>query len=225
MLRETHDINSNSGIVDLSAANHYSVKILIAFVDKNISGFRQYYLDKKDSDRENRISDFLVYYFNSCLLEEKDGFPPYNFGKNPTQKETAKETDIGVVVLSKSTAPVTIIEFEAKRLSNSSTHGEYVYGTRGGIERFKREHHGEHLTICGMFGYVQNETANVWIDKINGWIKKMADENKDKTINWKYPDEKLEKLDGHKYKSLNSRPTKSHLTLYHYFIDLVPSAN
>ena len=78
------------------------------------------------------------------LLKKEMGFFPFNFVKNPTQESSTKETDIGVVVLSKTEKPVTIIEFEAKRFSETSNNKEYVCGERGGIERFKRGYHSAH---------------------------------------------------------------------------------
>jgi hypothetical protein len=52
-------------------------------------------------------------------------------------------------------------------ISDTSNNKEYVCGKRGGIERFKRELHSSHLSVCGMFGYVQNDMPANWVDKIN----------------------------------------------------------
>ncbi|MDR1371125.1 MAG: hypothetical protein LBJ72_13535 [Dysgonamonadaceae bacterium] len=82
------------------------------------------------------------------MSEQLGGFPPYYFGKNPAQSQSGRETDIGVFLI-KSEKPITLIEFEAKRLSDTSNNKEYVCGKRGGIERFKRELHSSHLSVCG----------------------------------------------------------------------------
>jgi len=224
MLRDNFNTYSLPASDDLSAAVNQEVNFILDFIDKNISGFKPYYLIIKDSDRENRISDFLVYYFNVCLLNEEEGFPPFNFEKNPTQPDSGKETDIGAVVLTKNAKPLTIIEFEAKRLSNNSNNKEYVCGQRGGIERFKRSQHASHLSVCGMFGYVQSGTSLEWIQKINTWLTELSQDVNDNTIAWNNINERLIKLkvigDVQKWTSINSRINMKAIKLYHYFINL-----
>jgi len=211
---------------DLSVKPKHEVTVLLEFIDYTISGFCPYYQAVKDSDKENRISDFLVYYFNTCLREEPySGFFPFCFGKNPTQPNSYRETDIGVVILTKDIRPVTIIEFEAKRFSESSNNKEYVCGIKGGIERFKRGEHASHLSVCGMFGYVQSRTSTIWINKVNTWIGELSVTNTDADIDWNNPNEKLDKIDSfvkvEKLESINDRKVlQKQIHLYHYFIDL-----
>ncbi len=222
MLRDSIDTYSQPSIDDLSAKPNQEVALILNFIDNTIAGYRLYYITHKDSSKENRISDFLVYYLNACLRDDEfGGYPPFDFGKNPSQELSAKETDIGVVVLDKNTKQQTIIEFEAKRFSDSSKNYQYVAGNdRGGIERFKKEEHGSHLTICGMFGYIQSNTIKHWTDKINHWIEDKA--IFDSPIDWKSIDEKLVKeveFDNvEKWVSIHSRITKPRLKLIHYFI-------
>jgi hypothetical protein len=127
--------------------------------------------------------------------------------------------------MSRTQKPIPIIEFEAKRLSESSNNKEYVCGIRGGIERFKRGHHSSHLKVCGMFGYVQSRTSEEWIKKINNWIKELSENNSDKTIDWSDESEFLyksvslpfvEKLNSANYRTLQ----KDSIQLWHYLIDL-----
>lgn len=212
---------------DLSVEPKHEVSVLLHFIDCTISAFCPYYQAIKDSEKENRISDFLVHYFNTCLREEPySGFSPFCFGKNPTQPNSDKETDIGVVILTKNIKPVTIIEFEAKRLSETSNNKEYVCGIRGGIERFKRGEHASHLSICGMFGYVQSRTSTVWINKVNKWIAELSQSNSDKEIDWASCDEILSPIGSlpkiEKLISTNLRMgIQNPIQLYHYFIDLI----
>ena len=51
---------------------------------------------------------------------------------------------------------------EAKRLPtpSKSREKEYVEGNLGGIERFKRGHHGNSLAKSAMVAYIQNETCD-----------------------------------------------------------------
>lgn len=211
---------------DLSVEPKHEVSVLLQFIDCTISGFCPYYQTIKDSDKENRISDFLVYYFNSCLREGPySGFSPFCFGKNPTQPNSDKETDIGVVILTKDIKPVTVIEFEAKRFSETSKYKEYVSGVRGGIERFKRGEHASHLSVCGMFGYVQSRTSTIWIDKVNSWIEELSQTNTDSSIDWLNPNEKLDRINSfskvEKLESINDRKLlQNSIHLYHYFIDI-----
>ena len=79
---------------DLSVAPNFEVDLVLSFIDKSVPDFPSYYQSVKDSDKENRISDFLVQHFELCK-NETGGYFPFRFSKNPTQPESDKETDIG----------------------------------------------------------------------------------------------------------------------------------
>lgn len=225
MLRDSLPINQTPRPSDLSVDSNIEVDLILSFIDKNISSFPGYYKSIKDSENENRISDNLVQHFELCKNESESYFP-FRFGKNPTQPESDKETDIGVFVLSRMQKPLPIIEFEAKRLSETSNNKEYVCGIRGGIERFKRGHHSSHLKVCGMFGYVQYKTSTEWIEKINSWITELSQNNLDSTIHWSHEKELLFKIKSfpsvEKYSSLHQRTSqKDSIVLWHYLINLI----
>lgn len=210
---------------DLSVTPNHEVVFILSFIDRNLSGFPSYYLSLKDSDRENRISDFLINYFEICLREEQIDCP-FNFRKNPTQSFSGKETDIGVLIVTRNSPPITFLEFEAKRFSDTTKYKEYVSGKRGGIERFKKGEHASHLPICGMFGYVQSRSSAEWINKVNKHISELA-LLEPAEIDWSNTEEKLchEKSfqNVEELKSINVRvqPQKYHsIILYHYFIVL-----
>ncbi|MDR1417413.1 MAG: hypothetical protein LBJ57_08380 [Prevotellaceae bacterium] len=206
----------------LSVAPNFEISKVWQFIDCNISGFPSYYQSIKGSDKENGISETLIYYFFHCLSEQLGGFPPYYFGKNPTQSQSEKETDVGVFLI-ESNKPITLIEFEAKRLSKASNNKEYVCGKRGGIERFKRQDHASHLSVCGMLGYVQNSHAEHWVNKINRWIHELSDINTDATIRWS-KDEILTRAASfpnvEKYSSSHQRLSLKAIFLWRYFIEL-----
>src|SRR5690606_11014205 len=151
---------------DLSVPNNHEVEQIMLFVDNYVPEFPTYYKTIKDSDRENRISDFLVSHFQLCKTENDQDYFPYDFRKNPTQASSGKETDIVCYGLTRERKPSPLIEFEAKRLSERSSNEQYVYGDRGGIERFKRGDHSSHLRVCGMFAYVQSRKVNEWFNKV-----------------------------------------------------------
>lgn len=209
---------------DLSVPNNHEVEQILLFVDNNLCGFPDYYKSIKDSDRENRISDFLVHHFQLCKDEKNQDYFPYDFRKNPTQKNSGKETDIGVFVLTRGRKPSPLIEFEAKRFSESSSNEQYVYGDRGGIERFKRGHHSSHLKICGMFAYIQSRTIDEWLNKVNGWLTNQFNTNTDTSIDWLEKEQLLKYTSFslvEKYSSNHSRKSlKDTISLWHYFIDL-----
>ncbi len=210
---------------DLSVAPNFEVDLLLSFIDKNIPDFPPYYQSVKDSDKENRISDILVHHFEMCK-NESGGYFPFRFSKNPTQPESDKETDIGVFVMTRNRKPIPILEFEAKRFSESSNNKEYVCGLRGGIERFKRGHHSSHLKVCGMFGYVQNRTSADWIEKVNIWIKELSENNVDPTIDWTDSKEILIKIDSFSqveklYSSHFRKLSEDRILLWHYLIEFL----
>ncbi len=218
----TYQIPSDN---DLSVYPSIELDLILSFIDKNVSDFPSYYQSVKDSDKENRISDILVHHFELCK-NDSGGYFPFRFSKNPTQPESDKETDIGVFVITRDRKPIPILEFEAKRLSKSSNNKEYVCGLRGGIERFKRGHHSSHLKVCGMFGYIQNQTSSDWIEKVNNWIKELSENNIDPTIDWTDSKEiliktasfpQVEKLFSSHFRKLS----EDRISLWHYLIDLV----
>lgn len=225
MLRDSYPSYQTPRANDLSVDSNFEVDLILSFIDNNISGFPGYYQSIKDSKKENRISDNLVQHFELCKNESESYFP-FRFSKNPTQTESDKETDIGVFVMSRTRKPIPIIEFEAKRLSESSNNKEYVCGIRGGIERFKRGHHSSHLKVCGMFGYIQDRTSSEWIKKINNWISELSQENTDSSIDWSDKKELLSEIESfplvQKLSSIHHRTSqKESIRLWHYLIDLI----
>ena len=210
---------------DLSVKPNHEVEVILGFIDENITSFPAYYKANNDSNKENWITFLLVKYFKICT-HEQGGFFPFDFVKNPAQPQSGKETDIGVIALTRESKPTTIIEFEAKRFSETSNNKEYVCGARGGMERFKRGEHGSHLPICGMFAYVQSRTSDEWIQKVNTWISELAQSKSDPEIEWNSPEEKLShvsqlppNVDLHKSTNKRKVPLNS-VVIYHYFIVL-----
>ena len=225
MLRDIQHNKSLPLSNSLGVSSTIEIEKILAFVDRSILSFSQYFQENNDSSSENWISNLLVRHFQLCNREE-GGYLPCDFSKNPPQIESGKETDIGVYANNRGEKPIPIIEFEAKRFSESSNNTEYVYGDRGGLERFKRGYHSSHLTVSGMFGYVQSRTIGDWVSKVNGWISNLRINNRDTTIDWKSAEEELitvqsfSKLE--KLSSINVRKqSNDSILLWHYFIDLV----
>lgn len=210
---------------DLSVKPKHELELILEFINQNITSFPTYYKENNESNKENWISNLLVRHLNLCN-NEQGGFFPYEFSKNPPQAHSEKETDIGVYAQTRQAKPITIIEFEAKRFSETSNNKEYVCGARGGMERFKRGEHASHLAICGMFAYVQSRTSEEWIQKVNTWIDELAQINNDDEIDWSSPAEKLSlsyyissEIQIQKSQNERKKPLGS-IFLNHYFIRL-----
>lgn len=194
---------------------------IVSFVDYYISGFIPYYKSQNSPLGENRITDLLSFYFNMCTQD----FAPFFFQKNPTQPMGYRESDLGVYAKDWNMPHlVPIFEFEAKKLSSSAANQEYVYGKRGGMERFKRGIHSPHLPHCGMLGYMFCNNANYWTGKINAWITTLASQSPKDGIDWRGDDELLHPIGTtitfSKYKSRNKRVALPDIFIIHYLIDL-----
>lgn len=194
---------------------------VVSFVDNYLPDFIVYYKSQGSPTGENRITDLLSYHFNTC----QQGYLPLFFGKNPSQEKGFRESDLGVYAKDRNMKPMLpIFEFEAKKLSPSSTSHEYVYGERGGMERFKREIHSPHLPHCGLLGYILCNNINHWSNKINTWITRLANLSPKEGLDWQGTDELLHFAEANgtiaKYVSKNKRITLSDIAIIHYLIDL-----
>ncbi|HSH67427.1 MAG TPA: hypothetical protein VLB84_16910 [Bacteroidia bacterium] len=134
---------------------------------------------------------------------------------------TKRSSDIGVIVQQFSKKDAFFV-IEAKRLPTPG-HGrekEYVLGNLGGIERFKRAHHGNGLPYGAILGYIQENDTDHWYGTINGWITKLIKTNTDTTIVWNKNDllQTLKNTKISTYKSTNKRIGQSDIILYHYWI-------
>ena len=196
--------------------------VVLSFVDTYLPSFITYYKSQGSPSIENRITDLLSFHFNTC----HSGYMPFFFQKNPTQQIGYRESDIGVFATDRNMTPMLpIFEFEAKKLSSTSANQEYVYGERGGMERFKREIHSPHLPHCGMLGYMFCNNANYWTGKINAWITTLASQAPKDGIDWRGYDELLHPIKSFgtvaKLASKNKRVTKPDIVIFHYLLDLV----
>lgn len=120
MLQDNSFINSMPSIHSLDSSQDIEARKVLDFIDSKIEGFPSFLLKTIDSNTENRITDSLINY----LEFHKSVDMPFRFGKNPTQPGSTRETDIGVFPRPKilTSSPITILEFEAKRLSTTSNY-------------------------------------------------------------------------------------------------------
>ena len=76
----------------------------------------------------------------------------------------------------------TLMPIECKRLptplGKMRDEREYVFNrhaSTGGIERFKKGHHGAAHSLAAMIGYIQTDTAKHWHRCVTKWIKDLCD--------------------------------------------------
>lgn len=128
-----------------------------------------------------------------------------------------------------------LVKFEAKRLSSRLPKrrereyviGEYEKGTQikntGGIERFKNLRHGEDAHFAGMIGYVQSDTFESWLEKINDWVQNEITKPHDSSLTWTDDDflvstPNWSNLKIGYYKSTPQRKNHTHLNMKHIWV-------
>lgn len=208
--------------------------------DDNINSFFKF---KKEYEEENKA--FLIR--NEELKNEDDitnvfdSFLNFEIPKNENKFhfkfqyktiESNTSTDIGVISLRYSKHKC-ICFIEAKRLPTPAYSGsqetEYVCyknaTKQGGIERFKTGKHGNNLPFSIMVGYIQEQNANHWYNKINDWINEQIQISSNTQISWLEEDSLIQEISFlksriTKYNSTHSRINSGRINLIHYWIDL-----
>jgi hypothetical protein len=149
----------------------------ILFLNERLSLFPQALLNKyqgieNEKGITSELVDFLENFGNrNFIFKHEDPENPLNGNSHVCDfaiKLRRKEEDL----------PLTIYKVEAKRLSRREFYNseEYLMGKtsptkqNGGVERFKILEHGRDLDRCGMLAYVQSDTFEYWVAKINQWI-------------------------------------------------------
>ncbi|RWX46745.1 hypothetical protein H206_02291 [Candidatus Electrothrix aarhusensis] len=141
---------------------------------------------KEGIENENGLNSKLTRFITNTADQEN-----FFANREPMENETRGDSpavDIGIYLNVNDTGidPPLITVFEGKRLTTTKLpkkrRREYVIGRDekgkhvpcGGIERFKLGIHGKKLHHAGMIGYIQDETAEVWHEKINSWISELC---------------------------------------------------
>jgi hypothetical protein len=112
-----------------------------------------------------------------------------------------------------------IFVIETKRLRKRSGR-DYVQGETGGIERFKREKHGEMFGIAAMLGYVEEEDFLYWHEKVNSWIDVLINSEESEII-WDKNDQLIEIAISEigEYKSTHKRKRIQDIVLHHFWLN------
>ena len=215
-----------------------SIKKVFNFIEECLAEFKdKYFLIKP----EDGLTQELVYILDN---ESREKLPLCGFSTEhmeDTTKGNSRRDDIAVRAIKGLTIHTThypnnkpFIAIEAKRLDSKiikKRHKEYVLGRyddekyveSGGIERFKKEIHGQGLVYVGMIGYMQTDDFNNWLEKINGYIEDEINSSTSIELIW----EKKDKLILDKKNRLFSTYMSEHkcktkdIYMYHIWIDLV----
>lgn len=152
-------------------------------------------------ENENEITDRFCKKLNITRPYE---LPLYFHHQNLENSKDGTSTDFAVFetrpYADMSASSKSLVKFEAKRLTpklGKNREKEYVVGeyndgvcikNSGGIERFKNGRHGKDVEYGGIIGYIQYETPDYWIEKVNGWIEEQIIKSSDKDLLWEKED-------------------------------------
>lgn len=207
-----------------------SIDDLIPFIENCLKEFPQKYKKYFKSNEykpEPEVNYLLsIYMTQNCRYKGK----PYNFAHEcPQHFRTNKigkqsTVDIGINYCFKDNYNfITFFVIECKWLRlPPSLSKQYVSGDTGGIERFKRELHGQGLKQSAMIGYIEKENFEFWFKTINEWITEQYNNND--SINWEELDllktEKISELTA-SYISKNKRKN-DYIKIYHIWVYMLP---
>lgn len=214
------------GKENIDASPFVSIASVIEFLDTHLPDFPSDFTKrttKPEELEENFISQELEIFLNRKSRDEV-----FRFKGQWNYKDSDRKPDFGVIEVEDRNPfgfTEAFFEIEAKILPTGKK--DYVQGNLGGIERFKRGHHGQGLPQSAMIGYIQKETCKHWHSKINEWIIDLVINNTDSTICWNLFD-LLEKVNDfgktQKFKSKNTRivnSNKDSIELHHYLMELI----
>lgn len=191
-----------------------SQSIVLDFLKLNLS----LYLKQHDANlrEEDDISQAIVIFLER---QSRQGKSDFIFCFQYKYLGSKRSVDIGVVPQGSFEAFFVI---EAKRLPSTKTK-DYVMGNTGGIERFKKGHHGKGLVVSAMLGYIQKESFEYWHNKVNIWIADLKTGLNDE-LEWCGKDH-LRSIKSNSEMSLfqsdHSRSKQKSIALYHFWLNMV----
>jgi hypothetical protein len=179
---------SLNGNVHLHAA---SLLELISFIASELPRWRDH-PDRSNQNSETALTSQLCGHLTTAA-RFSDGWDFLQFRiEEPDEKQKGRKIDLvaspcGPTVWidgRRCTQFDTLLPIECKRLPTPKDKGrderEYVINrnaTTGGIQRFKAGHHGSVHSRAVMIGYVQDESPDVWYNKLSSWIIELAQSN------------------------------------------------
>jgi len=194
--------------VEFSLPKGQTVHRILNFLSSTLPIFLQKFMNSgSEAYLEDEISTFLVY-----ELQDRSKKEDLLFHFDPK-----KGADFCIQVSPYQIGALPIFTFETKRLPPTNNK-DYVYGDTGGIERFKSEKEGyaSHLSVSAMIGYVQRNSFDHWVQRINNWVDEMIVGNPD--AGWCEDDKLIPENITAQYISTHSRPSGTPITLYHFWL-------
>jgi hypothetical protein len=199
-----------------------TVGAVVEFLDTHLQNFPEDFLKRTSSP--NKTKENLVSQELEIFLNRRSSDNTFRFKGQWQYGDSQREPDFGVYVVEDRNPFGLTREFfviEAKILPTGKK--DYVAGNLGGIERYKRGHHGKDLPESAMIGYVQKENCLHWHCRINEWIAELFQANTGVDIIWNNDDLLKHSTDFgrvQKYVSENKRE-KDSIKLHHYLMELV----
>lgn len=164
-----------------------AIDALIAFIAGELPTWRDH-PDRLKKDSETALTSQLCGHLNSAA-RHSPGWDILQFRvEEPDEEKPGRTIDLvaspcGPTIWidgRRCTQFDSLLPLECKRLPTPDGAArdarEYVisqHSTTGGIQRFKAGHHAASHSRAAMIGYVQAETAPVWLDRVNGWITEL----------------------------------------------------
>ncbi len=219
------DSHSNIGETEIDTEDS-PIGAVIEFLDANLVDFPSDFIKRQsESDKidEDLISQQLEIFFQRRISNELFRIK----GQWQYSNDSNREPDFGLWLFEDRNPfglTKAFFELEAKLLPTGSK--DYVKGNQGGIERFKRGHHGKGLLKSAMIGYIRENDCSYWFKKINEWITDLISNNTDTGIQWDAQDLLIETDNFNttqKYTSKNTRIVNSNtdsIQLHHYLMEL-----
>ena len=184
-------IRPASGILDKTVQKPDTFRLeLIDFIAEQLPRWKDRLNPTERQESETFLTDRLRSHLNSAT-RHADGMDVLQFGTEvPDEMKKGRDIDLAakpcdaiLVIQGRAYTDFdTILPIECKRLpipkSKNRDEREYVYSaysSTGGIQRFKAGHHGGAHNLGGMIAYMQEGDANVWLERISGWIRSLAE--------------------------------------------------
>ena len=200
---------------------------LIIFLEKYLPEFSQEVIFSKDENEINITYELRKYLQRKRRFNVEKIEYPFEFEREVPQlpknkKGHAKATDVGVNLYVEDNSSKLIYCIEAKRLPTGKREREkeYLFGKKGGVQRFKVNDHGKSkdgnqlFPRNGMVGYVQENDFDHWHQKINEWIINEPTWSNTEILH-KVSFDTIAKLE-----SSHERISKDNLKLTHFWINL-----
>jgi len=206
-------ISDQKEAIDNNADNFEIEGIIISiilFLKKHLPSFLVNFNTINPERIEDGYNNQLSMFLNAKLTLEIFQF------QHQYERDNKKKPDIGVPITSKILQGDynSIFDIECKRLNSALVHKkQYVCGATGGIERFKRNEHGTNLISSAIIGYLEDNSVDYWIEKINSWIKNEMINDESFWCNEEY----LKEVEQNYCISTHHRITNNSIKLHHLF--------